>query len=101
MVKPYWVQIGMLGIKTRAVAKIWLLASIVGSILFALLVVLVFKKVLDAPIMISILFGSSGAAVLFLSSLWYWLCIRWMDKHEGWQKKSNLESQLAQDSKSI
>ena len=79
----------MLGIKTRATAKIWLLASIIGSILFALLVILVFKKVLDAPILISILFGSSGAAMLLLATLWYWLCIRWMDRHDGWQKKSS------------
>lgn len=28
----------------------------------------------------------SWAAVLFPCALWYWLCIRWMDKNAAWSE---------------
>jgi hypothetical protein len=89
MSKPYWVQVGMLGIKTRAIAKTWLLTSVVVSILFTVVVIIIFKTYRGMPILLTLVFGLSGALILFLSSLWYWLCIKWMDKNDCWQKKSD------------
>lgn len=28
----------------------------------------------------------SWAAVMLLCSMWYWLCIRWMDRNAAWSK---------------
>lgn len=89
MIKPFWVRIGMIGIKTRATAKTWLVASIIGSVIFAILAILIFKTLLQMPTLLALFFGLSGALIVSLSSFWYWFCIKWMDKNEGWQQKSD------------
>ena len=68
--KPFWVKVGLWGIPTRASALhfIWFsTASAAASGAYG------FRD--------SRFFLGTG---LLLASLWYWLSMRWVDRHGGW-----------------
>ena len=74
---PMWVFLGLMSIDTRKGAMILFAASF----LFGLVCV---------PLSIYELFTVDWTWVAMMAaiSLWYWLCIKWVDKHSGWQKET-------------
>jgi hypothetical protein len=81
---PAWVRIGLLGIRTRAQAIGWLVASAVGAVLLGGLVAVAMAVALGFGLFASTAAGVASAAVLSLATLWYWLAVRWMDTNDGW-----------------
>ncbi|HBB94532.1 MAG TPA: hypothetical protein DC054_04010 [Blastocatellia bacterium] len=63
--RPFWVAVGLWGLKTRAVA--W--AFVVLSILVATG---------------SIIYWSWLGAIMYLAAVWYFLAIRWVDENSAW-----------------
>ena len=82
--RPVWVQIGLLGVGSRRQAMGWYGGTMTGSIVGLVAVFLALYVVLDFPLFISVLAAAVVHVGLSLASLWYWLCIRWMDEHDGW-----------------
>lgn len=69
---PWWVDMGMWGIKDRSTA--WLFCGI--SVVIAVL-----------PSLLAFRNGNPKlylANVFLLAALWYWACIKWMDDNDGW-----------------
>jgi hypothetical protein len=67
---PFWVRIGLWGLPTRAAAWafFWLsIAIAVGCVAYALV---------DRRYLVG--------GILALAALWYYLSIRWVDKHSRW-----------------
>jgi hypothetical protein len=72
--RPIWVRLGLFGISSRPLALAYLLVSLllaVGGVLWSLSDPRFFP-----------------AAAFLLAFLWYWLCIRWMDRHDAWNGKT-------------
>jgi hypothetical protein len=68
--RPWWVQLGLAGLPNRgsAVAFLWL------SILLTV-----------AAAVAGFFFPWAWLGVLFVwSALWYWACIRWVDRNDQW-----------------
>ena len=87
MNKPAWVELGLLGIETRKKAMSWFVSSLVGAVLLFILTVLFLGVMMETPLLLAILVGLIVGGFVGLASLWYWLCIYWMDKHGGWLRK--------------
>ena len=71
MEKPLWVRVGLWQISSRSMA----IAFMIGAVVLATVGVaygLVGRRVF-------VIFGG-----FYLSALWYWLCIRWMDVRKAW-----------------
>jgi hypothetical protein len=84
--KPFWVQIGLLGIKSRSGALGWFYSSIFGSLMLDGFTIYFLASFMETPLIISIFVGTSFAIIFATSSLWYGLCIHWMDSNEAWEK---------------
>ncbi len=69
---PLMVTIGLLGINSRKVALAYFWFS---NLLSLVSLVLGF---MNPMFFIGTLF--------LMSSLWYWLCIKWVDRHSRWEK---------------
>jgi hypothetical protein len=69
--RPWWVQVGLWGIHSRATAWGFFWSSLALAV---------------APGLIGYTSGTtfSLCGLFVLAALWYWLCIRWMDEHGGW-----------------
>jgi len=68
--RPWWVKVGLWGVPNRAAAWafFWLsIALAVGCIVYGFW----------AP-------PFFAGDLFFLAALWYWLSIRWVDRHGGW-----------------
>jgi hypothetical protein len=65
MQRPLWVTIGLWGLATRSVAFSFVVISILCAVG-------------------SIAYWTWWGALLFLSALWYWLAIRWVDQNDSW-----------------
>jgi hypothetical protein len=73
---PSWVQAAVWGLPNRPVAwaVVWMCtAAAIGCVAYAFL----------APNP-HFFVGAS----LFLSALWYWLAIRWVDRHGSWERQN-------------
>jgi hypothetical protein len=84
--KPLWVQIGLWGIKSRTGALGWFYSSIFGSLLLGGFATYYLASFTDTQIVISIFMGICFAIIFATSSLWYGLCIYWMDSNRAWGK---------------
>jgi hypothetical protein len=69
---PLWVFLGLSSIETRKGALILFWSCFIFSI-FCIPLAYYLKD-------------WSWAAVMFPCSLWYWLCIKWVDKNHVWGK---------------
>jgi hypothetical protein len=69
--RPWWVQVGLWGIHSRATAWAFFWISVGLAVVPTVLFFAVNKGF--------VLCGLFGVA-----ALWYWLCIRWADEHGGW-----------------
>ena len=82
--RPVWVVVGLLGVATRRQAMAWFRGTMTASIVAIPLVFFMLYRSFAFSVLVSAL----GAAVihlgLALAALWYWLCIQWMDEHDGW-----------------
>lgn len=67
---PYWVYLGLWGIKTRKVAM--------GYFIVALLLSAI---IVPASIYYNDLFYS----IFVVVPVWYWLSIKWVDKNSTWE----------------
>jgi hypothetical protein len=83
-VAPVWVRVGLAGVRTRAQAIGWLVASAVGAALVGVLIAIATAVALGVGILASAAAGVASAAVCSLATLWYWLAVRWMDANDGW-----------------
>lgn len=72
--QPLWVSLGLANISTRKGALILFWVCFAFAIACIPLAYFQWIAWIDW----------SWAAVLFPCALWYWLCIRWMDRHAGW-----------------
>ena len=64
---PLWVKIGLFGLKSRKGGLMWMALSIAASFMFCI-------------------YGSlETCGVFLLVALWYWLCIKWVDKNAKWE----------------
>ena len=81
---PVWVRVGLFGVRTRAQAIGWLVASAVGAALLGVLVAVAVAIALGFGLVASIAAGVASAGTLSLAALWYWLALRWMDANDGW-----------------
>lgn len=86
MNKPFWVEIGMLGIKSRGAALAWFYSSLAGSVLFAAMTFGAVTTILESSVALGITVGVLSGVLFALSSIWYRLCIKWMDDNGGWLK---------------
>jgi len=87
MNKPVWVEVGLFGIETRKKAMSWFVSSLIGAVVLSILTVFFLGMMLETPLFVAILFGLIVGGFIGLASLWYWLCIYWMDKNDGWSRK--------------
>ncbi len=71
---PLWVFLGLLNIDTRKGSQILFWSSFAFSVFCIPL-----SYYLD---------DWSWAAIMFPISLWYWLCIRWVDGNSSWEPQS-------------
>ena len=78
-----WVRLGLVGIRTRAQAMGWLVASAAGAVLIGALIAIVVRAH-GLQLVWSVAAGLAIAAFLSLATLWYWLAVRWMDSNDGW-----------------
>ena len=72
---PMWVFLGLLNINTRK-----------GSL------ILFWSCTVFAVFCIPLSFylhDWSWAIMMFAISLWYWLCIKWVDRNSSWQGETN------------
>jgi hypothetical protein len=68
--RPWWVEVGLFGVRTRAAAWVY----------FWLTVFLVAASAIGA-----LFFPWLALGTLFaFAALWYYLCIRWVDRHGRW-----------------
>jgi hypothetical protein len=86
MKKPFWVEIGLLGINSRSAACAWLYSSLAGSLLLIAVTFAALTSVLEITALPALAIGALVGGSFSLSSLWYWLCIKWMDENGGWLK---------------
>lgn len=67
---PLWVFLGLMNVETRKGARI-------------LVYLMILVSVLSIPA--SLYYADwTWAATLLPMGLWYWLCLRWADKHAIW-----------------
>jgi hypothetical protein len=86
MNKPAWVELGLFGIKDRSKAMSWCISSlVVAGLLF--LITAILMTMIGFPVLISLGVGFFLGAIMSLASLWYWLCIQWMDQNNGWERQ--------------
>ncbi|MBI5041930.1 MAG: hypothetical protein HZB57_12260 [Gammaproteobacteria bacterium] len=71
---PLWVFLGLSSINTRKGALILFWSCFAFSVACIPLAYYQWVQWVDW----------SWVAIMFPCSLWYWLCIRWIDKHTGW-----------------
>lgn len=63
--RPLWVAVGLWGLKTRAVAWAFFVLSILVATGW-------------------MMYWSWSGAIIYLAAVWYFLAIRWVDKHSAW-----------------
>jgi hypothetical protein len=72
MSRPIWVRIGLWGIGSRGAALGFMWFSFIAAI------------ACSAYGFYDPRFFAGG--LLVLAGIWYWLCIRWTDEHDGWKE---------------
>jgi hypothetical protein len=86
MNKPFWIEIGMLGIKSRGAALAWFYLSIILSLLCPVMIPFGLPLFAERTLSERIVIGLVACAGGLLASLWYWFCIKWMDENRGWTR---------------
>jgi len=84
MRKPIWVRLGLFMLQTREQAVSYLVAASVGAVLVFVATIPVMVIIRGAPLLIALGAAVTLGGLLALAATWYWLSIRWMDKHGGW-----------------
>jgi hypothetical protein len=79
--RPIWVRVGLWGLTTRGAAMAFFWLSVVLA--FAPLLLLIWVE----PVIVAIVMLFSVPGML-AAALWYWLAIRWVDRHDGWANHS-------------
>jgi hypothetical protein len=65
MERPLWVQLGLWGLKTRSSVLAFFALSVISAIVL-------------------LAFGKWWGVFLVGSALWYWMVMKWVDKHDRW-----------------
>ncbi len=79
---PIWVTLAYGNVETRKVALILVLSSLVFTV-YCVPWVHYSKATMVAKLFL--LDDWSWFAMMLPMTLWYWLGMRWVDKHQGWQ----------------
>lgn len=84
MKKPFWVKVGLFGVKSRGASIAWLYLLIALFILSPVIIFAVLTLTKNAPLFPALVRSLTGGALVFLTCVWSWLCIKWMDDNKGW-----------------
>ena len=84
MKRPIWVALGLSMLKTREDAKSYLIAAFVGAVLVFVGTIIVMPIFFGWSFLAALGTAASLGGLLGAAALWYWLSIRWMDKHGQW-----------------
>ncbi|HEX8247354.1 MAG TPA: hypothetical protein VF599_04150 [Pyrinomonadaceae bacterium] len=84
MKRPFWVEVGMIGVKSRSTALVWFYLSLSLIIIAPIAVFTGLTIFKNAPLFPAIGRSLLGAVIAALTVLWYWFCIKWMDENRAW-----------------
>jgi hypothetical protein len=84
MKRPIWVALGLLMLQTREHAMSYLFAASVGAVLVFVGTIVVMPIFFGSSLLTALETAAPLAGLLGVAALWYWLSIRWMDKHGQW-----------------
>jgi hypothetical protein len=84
MKRPIWVALGLSMLSTRDHAISYLIAASVGAVLVFVGTIIVMPIFLGSTLLQALGTAASLGGLLAVAALWYWLSIRWMDKHGQW-----------------
>ena len=73
---PLWVFLGLLNLETRKAALLLVSCALVFGLVF-----LPLPYLLDDWNWMDVV---NWSGMMFAITLWYWLSIRWVDKHSSW-----------------
>ncbi|MEZ7951969.1 MAG: hypothetical protein QMC02_04565 [Halioglobus sp.] len=73
---PLWVFLGLLNLETRKAALLLVSCTLVFGLVF-----LPMPYLLDDWNWMDVV---NWSGMMFAITLWYWLSIRWVDKHSSW-----------------
>ena len=83
MKRPIWVALGLSMLQTREHAMSYLIAASVGAVLVFVGTIVV-MPIFGSTLLAVLETAASLGGLLGVAALWYWLSIRWMDKHGQW-----------------
>jgi hypothetical protein len=84
MRRPIWVRLSLAMLPTREHAVSYLMAAAVGAVLVVIGTIVLLPLILGVTFLHALETAASLGSLLGLAALWYWLAIRWMDKHGQW-----------------
>ena len=84
MRKPLWVKLGLMMLATREQATTYLVTALIGAVLVFVATLVLMPIVLKTTLLQALETGAGLGGLLALMALWYWLSIRWMDRHNQW-----------------
>jgi predicted ABC-type exoprotein transport system permease subunit len=84
MKRPIWVALGLSMLQTREHAMSYLIAASVGAVLVFVGTIVVMPIFFGSTLLAALETAASLGGLLGVAALWYWLSIRWMDKHGQW-----------------
>ena len=84
MKRPIWVALGLSMLQTREHAMSYLIAASVGAVLIFVGAIVVMPIFFGSTLLAAFETAASLGGLLGVAALWYWLSIRWMDKHGQW-----------------
>jgi hypothetical protein len=83
---PMWVFFGLSSIKTRKGGMLLFWSCVLSGILFLPWITL-FPGMTFIPKSLR-LEDWSWAGITFACAIWYWFCVRWVDKNASWESTS-------------
>ena len=84
MRKPIWVKLGLMMLTTREQATAYLVAALVGAVVVFVATMVLMPIMLKTTLMHGLEAAAGLGGLLAAMALWYWLSIRWMDRHNQW-----------------
>ena len=84
MRKPLWVKLGLMMLTTREQATTYLVTALIGAVIVFVATLVLMPIVLKTTFLQALETAVGLGGLLALMALWYWLSIRWMDRHKQW-----------------
>lgn len=84
MKRPIWVSLALSMLHTREQAVAYLIAALIGAVAVIVVTIVVMPIFFEWTLLVAIESAAGLGCLFALAGLWYWLSIRWMDKHGQW-----------------